>query len=185
MERDVLQILTEDHAVLRWLGERLTAARPGRVRTMLFNEFARALGAHQTVVDQTILPALKGCGWRGVSSDMLASHMALKRLLAETLTLERGDERLDHAVPRIVARTQAHCEIEQQKLLPLVHGLIDDDQRAMMAFDAELHLTRLLGQPRAPSADLEFLPRAEDLLEEAHVVLGSLATAGDPPVHRR
>jgi hypothetical protein len=185
MEKDVLQILTENHAVLRWLGDRLLAARPGRVRTMLFNEIARALGAHQTVIDQTALPALKACGWRGVSSDMLAGHMALKRLLAETLTLERGDESFDLAVPRIVARTRAHCDFEQEKLLPLVHRLIDDEQRAVMASDAELHLTRLLGEPRSRGADFDLIPRAEDLLEEAYVVLGSLASSEDPPANRR
>jgi hypothetical protein len=180
MERDVLQILTEDHAVLRWLGERLTAARPGRARSALFNEFARALGAHQTVIDQTILPALRAGGWRGVSSDMLAGHLALKRLLAETLTFERDAPRFEHAVRRIVARVEAHCELEQNKLVPLVHASLDDHQRSLMADDAELHLTRLLGEQHQLNEDAEFAPQAEELVEEAYLVLGSFATtAGD------
>ena len=177
MEKDVLQILTEDHAVLHWLGERLLAARPGRARATLFNEFSRALGAHQMVIDQTILPALRGCGWRGVSSDMLAGHLGLKRLLAETLTLDPWAASFDPALRRIVARTEAHCELEQLKLLPLVHSNLDDHQRALMAYDAELHLTRLLGEQHKLDEDAELIPQAGELVEEAYVVLGSLATA--------
>ncbi|WP_280151059.1 hemerythrin domain-containing protein [Piscinibacter sp. XHJ-5] len=176
MERDVLQVLTEDHALLRWLGERLNAARPARVRINLFNEFARTLGAHQTVIDQTILPALRACGWRGLSSDVLAGHLALKRLLAETLTLDGDAPTFDYALRRIVARAQAHCEVEQRKLMPLLHAMLDDHQRELMAFDAEMHLTRLLGEQRRLGDDADLSPRADELVAEAYVVLGSLAT---------
>jgi hypothetical protein len=172
MQKDVLQILTETHAMLGWLAERLQAARPGRSRAILFNEVARSLGAHQTVIDRTILPALKQGGWRGVSSDVLAGHMALKRALAETLTL-RDRAAFDAAIPWLAARLRVQCRLEQEKLVPLLR-CFDDDERIVMAQDAELHLTRLLGDKRHPPDDGEVTPQAEELVEEAYVVLRSL-----------
>jgi hypothetical protein len=174
MDRDVLQILTEDHAVLEWLAERLRAGRPGRARIVLFNEFARALGAHQTVIDQTVLPALKVCGWTGVSSDLLTGHVALKRLLAEALTLEREPSGFDEVVRSLAPQVKAQCELEQRKLLPVLLRCLDDEQRSLMALDAEQHLTRLLGETPKVHEDADFGPDAEDLVEQAYVVLGSL-----------
>jgi hypothetical protein len=174
MDRDVLQILTEDHAVLEWLAERLSAARAGRARSVLFNEIARALGAHQTVIDETVLPALKVCGWHGVSSDVLTGHMALKRLLAEALTLERDPPGFDEVVHRLAPQVKAQCGLEQRKLLPVLHRCLDDGQRSLLASDAEQHLTRLLGETPKVHEDADLGLDAEDLVEEAYVVLGSL-----------
>jgi hypothetical protein len=184
MDRDVLQILTEDHAVLAWLAGRLGGARPGRSRTVLFNEFARALGAHQTVIDRTVLPALKACGWAGVSSDVLRSHMALKRLLAEAITLEREPADFDATVRRLVPQAQRHCELELYHIIPVLHRCFDDEQRALLAADAEQHLTRLLGETPKLYADNGLPPDAGELVEEAHVVLGSLPVPGLGPPAR-
>ncbi len=176
MERDVLQVLTEDHAVLVWLADRLSDARPGRARSVMFGEFARALGAHQTVIDLTVLPALKTVHWSGVSSDVLTSHMALKRLLAECLTVERNEAGFDEALRRLATQAKLQCGLEQHKLLPVLRGCLDESQREMMAFDAEMHLTRLLGETPTVHEVGELAPRASDLVEEAYVVLGSLAS---------
>ena len=173
MEKDVLQILTEDHAILGWFAQRLAASKAGRSRSVLFNEFARSLGAHQTVVDQTIVPALKRCGWRGLSSDVLTGHLALKRQLAETLTL-RTSTAFDEAIPRLIARSVQQCVLEQDKLMPLLHQYLDDDQREALAAEAEQHLTRLLGEGRHLPEDSGLTPQANDLVEEAYVVLSSL-----------
>lgn len=181
MEKDVLQTLTEDHAVLAWLAERLTAAKPGRARAIVFDELSRALGAHQTVIDQTVLPALKAFGWAGVTSDVLTGHVALKRLLAEVLTLERRPDAFEGALPRLVARLEAQCRIEREKLMPVLRHSLDENQRSMMAFEAELHLTRLLGDAHQSHDDSELPVDAGDLVEEAYVVLGSLPSSDEQP----
>jgi len=183
MDKDVLQILTEDHAVLDWLAQRLQAVRPGRGRAVLFNEFARALGAHQTVIDKTVLPALKVCGWHGVTSDLLTGHMALKRLLAEALTLERDPSRFDEVVGRLVGGATRQCALERDKLFAVLLECLDESQRWSMALEAEQHLTRLLGETPTVHEDAEFGADAEALLEEAYVVLGSLPSTARPAHH--
>jgi hypothetical protein len=182
MERDVVQVLTEDHAVLGWLGERLRSAPPSESRILMFNEFARALGAHETVIDETVVPALRSCGPGGLSSDLLVSHAALKRSFAEVLTLGRNDPAFAGSLAALIRQLERHCELEERKLLPLLHDCLDDAQREMMAFDAEVHLTRILGDER-PREDAALAQPANELLEEAHLVLGSLPIPRDhPPV---
>jgi hypothetical protein len=178
MGRDVVQVLTEDHAVLRWLGERLQAATGEATRSLMFNEIARALGAHETVIEATILPALKACGWRGLTSDVLTGHAALKRHLAEMLTLERSDAAFHAALKPLVQKLNAQCKLEEKKLLPLIQECLDDTQREMLAFDAETHLTRILGDGRSVG-EVELAQPVSELIEQAHVVLGSLPVNSD------
>jgi hypothetical protein len=173
MERDLVQVLAEDHAVLRWLGERLSAATR-TAKPMVFNEFARALGAHETVVEQTVLPALKATGWRGLSSDVLTGHADLRRELADLLTMDKGSAAFDVAVERLLRRLARQCDLEEEKLLPVLRASLDDTQRELLAFDAESHLTRLLGDDAPDANELELAQPVNELLEEAHVVLGSL-----------
>jgi hypothetical protein len=182
MERDVVQVLTEDHSVLEWLGDRLRTTHTCDARSLMFNEFARALGAHETVIDETVVPALKSCGWRGLSSDVLTSHSALKRSFAEVLTLGRHDAAFPDVLNALILQLAQHCELERSKLLPVLRDCLDDAQREMMAFDAEAHLMRILGDAR-PGEDTALAQPANELIEEAQLVLGSLPTRIDrtPP----
>lgn len=175
MRKDVVQVLLEDHAVLGWLAERLRPVDGTSATTSMFNEYSRALGAHQTVIDQTILPALKGIGWRGLSSDVLTGHMALKRSFAELLTLRHDRESFDDALARLIRQVDRQCALEDRKLLPLVAEVLNDSQREMLAFEAEGYLTRILGD--TPLQDADLVQPANELLEEAALVLGSLPHA--------
>jgi hypothetical protein len=175
MRKDVVQVLLEDHAVLAWLAERLRTASATSAGTPMFNEFARALGAHQTVIDQTVIPALKACGWRGLSSDVLTGHMALKRSFAELLTLRRESAGFDTSLADLMTRLARQCELEDRKLLPLLTDCLGESQREMMAFDAEAHLTQILGD--MPVERAELAQPATELLEEAQLVLSSLPSA--------
>jgi hypothetical protein len=173
MERDVVQVLTQDHAVLKWLGERLQTVSSAAPRSLMFNELARALGAHETVIEETILPAMKSFGWRGLTSDVLTGHAALKRHLAEMLTMDRRSAAFDPAVTQLVEQLKVQCDLEDRKLLPLVQGSLDDTQRTMLAFEAELLLTRMLGEGRS-MREVDLAQSVSELLDEAHLVLGSL-----------
>lgn len=175
MNKDLIQVMTENHAVLGWLSGRLRLTRSAG-KSLLFNEFARALGAHQTLIDQTVIPALKSCGWRGVSSDVLAGHMALKRGLAELLTLRPGSAGFDEALEGLLQGLAAQCALERDKLLPRLRQLLDAGQRRMLGCEAELHLTQILGD-ESRLDDIDIARPVDELLAEAHVVLASLSGA--------
>jgi hypothetical protein len=172
MRKDVVQVLLEDHAVLGWLAERLRPVSSSSAGTPMFNEFARALGAHQTVIDQTVIPALKACGWRGLSSDVLTGHMALKRSFAELLTLRADSPDFEPSLSALMRQLTRHCELEDRKLLPLLTECLSESQREILAFEAEAHLTQILGD--MPMQDADLAQPATALLEEAQLVLSSL-----------
>ena len=170
MERDILQTLADDHAILRWLTHRLSATPPGRVRAMVFSELSRALGAHQTVVDRVLVPALKSRGWWGVSSDVLVGHATLKRLLAEALAVQNRIV-FDAALRSLLAELQLQIRREREKLVPLLWRCFDDELRSTMAQEADIHLARLLGD--SPEwHDAELWTERPELIEEAYLVLG-------------
>ncbi|HEY0858824.1 MAG TPA: hypothetical protein VGE16_17300 [Albitalea sp.] len=178
MEKDLIQVLAEDHAVLGWLTGRLRETTATR-QSLLFNEFARALGAHQMVVDQVVIPALKSCGWRGLSSDVLAGHMGLKRSLAELLTLRPGSASFDAALGTLLLDTSLQTGREHDKLLPLLHQLLDAEQLVMLAYDAEVRLAQLVGDGSRLD-DIDIAQPVDELLAEAHVVLASLPGTATP-----
>jgi hypothetical protein len=106
----------------------------------------------------------------------------LKRHLAEMLTLERGTDHFDAALKQLVQQLDIQCELEERKLLPLIHECLDDTQRTMLAFEAETHLTRILGDSHSVG-DIDLPQSVSDLLEQAHIVLGSLpSTSSATPV---
>jgi hypothetical protein len=185
MERDLLQVLADDHALLGWVAGRLQCAPSPRGRRAVFPELAAALAAHQTVVDRTVLPALKEMGWHGIRSDLLASHVALKRQLAETVALEREGGDADRALRALALEVQAQCGREILTLLPVLAQRLDGSQRSMLGLDAQQHLTRLLGDTPKTHADVEQESGVADLLDEAYVVLSSLPTRQTTPQPRR
>lgn len=180
MEKDLIQVLAEDHAILRWLTGRLRETNSTRRRSLLFNQFARALGAHQMVIDEVVIPALKSCSWRGLGSDVLAGHMALKRSLAELLTQPSDSAAFNAALESLLLEMGLQTSRERDKLLPLLHQLLDADQLVMFAYDAEQRLRQLVGDG-SEFDDIDAAQPVDELLAEAHLVLGSLPATSSPP----
>jgi hypothetical protein len=67
---------------------------------------------------------------------------------------------------------------------PRAARLPDDEERSSMAVDAEQHLRRLLGETPKRHEDADFGHDAEELVEEAYVVLRSLPGPTGPPLPR-
>jgi hypothetical protein len=173
--KDVLVSLTDDHVVLSWLAHRLRTARDGFSRSLLFNELAKALGGHISVMEYVVLPAMSRCGWHGVDSQVLVEHMVLKRHLADVLTLERGSAQFQAEVQDLCNQVEAQADREQLELLPALRECLGKGERAMLASEVESRLGAYLGELRAPGEHKDVdPPTAEELLQEAKVVLASL-----------
>jgi len=176
--KDVLIALTDDHVVLSWLTHRLRTTSDGFNRSVLFNELAKALGGHLSALEYVVLPALSRCGWRGVDSHVLVEHMILKRHLADLLTLERGSEQFEAETQDLCNQIEAQADREQLELLPALRECLDEGERAMLASEVEARLSAYLGDLRMPGSQKNIdPPTAEELLQEAKVVLASLPNA--------
>lgn len=172
MKQDVVAVISAHHAVLDWLMERVTDARPGPARRVLFDEFAKALGGHVRAIDQAVIPALRASGWRNVSSSLLVGHVDIKHRLSELLTLRASTRAHDLALAALAEHMRAQQQREARQLLPLLHDALDDWQRAQLGVEVQEHLSRVIGDPSG-FADSE---PAASLLEEAKLVLGSFPT---------
>lgn len=169
MKADVVAVISDHHAVLGWLTDRVLDAEPGPSRRVLFDEFAKALGGHLRAIDQAVIPALRARGWRNVCSSLLVGHVDVKYRLGELLTLRPSSR----AHPTTLAALALHLEAQLQReaglLLPLLEEALDDWQRAELGVEVQEHLSRMIGEGRTDFVDSE---PAASLLEEAKLVLG-------------
>jgi hypothetical protein len=173
--KDLLVSLTDDHVVLSWLAHRLRSANDPFARALLFNEMAKALGGHLTAMEYVVLPALSRSGWRGVDSRVLVEHMILKRHLADLLTLPRGSAQFEAELQDLCGQIEQQADREQLELLPVLRESLGEGERAMLASEVEARLGAYLGDLRTPGTEKNVDPsNAEDLLQEAKVVLASL-----------
>lgn len=171
MNKDIVTVVSENHAVLAWLAERLPACEPGPARRFLFDEYAKALGGHLRAVDAVVIPALRVKGWRDVSSALLIGHVQLKSQLAEVLTLNAETPGFKRAFAALTAGAAAQCEREGRQLLPLLDKQLNDSERLLLGGEALEHRDRVMGDG-VPAFD-DSQPAAE-LVEEAKLVLGGL-----------
>lgn len=172
MAQDVVEILAQDHAALIQAADRLRRETPTPRRSQIFNQFARMLGAHLAIIDDTVIPELKGLGWRGVSSAMLTAHVELKRSLAELLT-QRGSPAFQDALSRLATQLQAQIDSEKAHLFPLLRQCLDESHLAFLGLDAHARRSEILGDG-VEDGDPANLRGVDELLEEAQVVLSSL-----------
>ncbi len=173
MKHDVVAVISDHHAVLDWLMERVAEASPSPARRVLFDEFAKALGGHLRAIDEAVIPALRAGGWRNVSSSLLVGHVDIKHRLGELLTLRLSSRAHDDALATLAVHLQAQQQREASQLLPLLQGALNDWQRAQLGAEVQDHLSRVIGERPSGFADSE---PASSLLEEAKLVLGSFPT---------
>lgn len=174
--KDVLVALTDDHVVLSWLAHRLQLSHDPAANAVLFNELAKALGGHLSALEYVVLPALSRCGWRGLDSRLLVSHMQVKRHLADLLTLERGSDQFHAQLQDFCRQVEAHADREQLVLLPALRECLDEGERAMLASEVESRLGAYLDEVtrKGPALIATPPPSADELLREAQLVLATL-----------
>jgi hypothetical protein len=173
MNQDVVAVISDHHTVLDWLIERLGSAGPGPTRRVLFDEFAKALGAHLRAIDETVIPALRAQGWRNVSSSLLVGHVDIKHRLGELITLSVSTPEHDAALAALGLRLQAQRRRETEQLLPLLQVSLGDWQSRELGTEVREHMNRVIGERPSGFADSE---PAHALLEEARLVIGTFPT---------
>jgi hypothetical protein len=175
--RDVVLVLAENHAILHWLSERLAGASTPAHRQHLFDEFAKALGGHLRAVDEAILPALRQCGWRDVSSAVLVGHSHLKHQLAVLLVLKARPGDFDRALFAFFPRLADQQHREAVQIVPVLRKLLDAEARAALGVQVTAHFSLMFDADAAHQWSSE---PAHDLVDEARIVFGSFP---GPTVH--
>jgi hypothetical protein len=178
MQHDIVGLLGENHARLAESSLALRACARPQAAFAQFDEFAVLLGAHLTLAKRVIYPALKGVGWRNVSSTLLLGHARLTQAFAELLTLKRANGAFADALADLLEATECVVERERSELLPLLAQHFGAGERLALAVEARQYLPDGAARASRP-ARLE-RRNARDWIEEARLLLGGLRSIASP-----
>jgi hypothetical protein len=171
---DVLLKLTEHHVLLAELARRIRGASDRLSRNTLFDALAKALGGHFVALEFAVFPALSESASFDLGSEVLLRQMGLKRRLVDLLMMERANTRFEVALLRFCDELEAQADLEQLELLPALRTSLDDSERTYLASEVEAQMEARLGG-RLHAAEFSEPRKAMDILDEAKLVLGSLA----------
>jgi hypothetical protein len=143
---DVLQLLTEQHAEVDELFEKLDAGKGDRRKT--FAELADKLAAHAGAEERVFYPNVMSEATAELLHEAVEEHLAVKRTLADLLALDPASasdrETFDAKLSVLKESVSHHAhEEEEGKLFPLLRKQMDKASLEELvdeylgAFDAE------------------------------------------------
>ena len=151
---DAVDVLVRQHRSLETLLEALTADAPPALRSDRLQRAGDELAMHLSAEEQVFYPAVHAKRTEDILLESLEEHLSLKRLLADLLALDPGDQTFTPKCKVLREQVEHHHGEEEEHLFPKVLKLLPADRRAqlgrqMLAQQAGLHRA---GQPRAVAA---------------------------------
>jgi len=127
---NAIDLLTEQHEEVDKLFKRYEKLgdSAGAKRRELFIMIADRLSAHATIEEQFFYPAVKAARTEDKLLEAVEEHLAAKRIIADLLDMEPGDENFDAKMKVLQETIEHHVEEEEGDLFPKVEKLLSEDQ---------------------------------------------------------
>lgn len=95
------------------------------MKETLFVEIADALAAHASIEERFFYPSVKAEDTEEILHEALEEHLGAKRIIADLLELQPGDETFDAKMKVLSEQIEHHVEEEEGDLFPRVRKLMD------------------------------------------------------------
>jgi hemerythrin superfamily protein len=145
-----IDMLEQDHREVEDLFEEFESAKGAAEKREIFEEIADKLAVHSTIEERHFYPAAKAKDTEDLLLEAAEEHLSAKRLIADLMALDAGDETFDAKVKVLQEQIEHHVEEEEGELFPKVKKLLDKE--SLDALEQEMTATReeLLeeGEPR-------------------------------------
>jgi hemerythrin superfamily protein len=125
---NAIELLESQHREVESLFSKIEKARSTASKTKLFEQIADKLAVHAAIEEHHFYPAVKHKRTEDILLESLEEHLAIKRVLADLLELEAGDETFDAKLEVLKEEVEHHVEEEESDLFPKVRTLIDQEQ---------------------------------------------------------
>jgi hemerythrin superfamily protein len=135
-----IDLLEADHREVEDLFEELESASDKGEKQEIFEELADKLAVHATIEERHFYPAAKGSGTEDLVKEAAEEHLAVKRIIADLLAMDAGDDMFDAKVKVLKEQVEHHVEEEEGELFPKVKKLLDAE--ALDALEQEMVATR-------------------------------------------
>jgi hemerythrin superfamily protein len=135
---DAIELLEQQHRQVDDLFERLLSADEEDTdqRQELFDQLADALAGHTIIEEQLFYPVCKRFD-EELIQESLEEHLEVKRMLAELLDLDPGDDEFEAKVQEMKEAVQHHVTEEENELFPEVRHTLDADRRNELGDEME------------------------------------------------
>lgn len=147
---DAVDFLTHQHRRLEELLDQALGTDDLAKRKDFFTRAADHLTTHIASEEQIFYPAVKQKRTEDILLESLEEHLSLKRLLADLLELDLGEQTFEPKLKVLTEQTEHHHKEEEQHLFPKVQQLLDAAHREELGRQMEqlqLGMARE-GQPR-------------------------------------
>jgi hemerythrin superfamily protein len=123
---NAIDLLTTQHRTIETHMEKLQEAGMENWDAGLFAEVADHLTVHIASEEQVFYPAVKARRTEDILLESLEEHLSLKRLLADLLELDPGEQTFEPKFKVLDEQTEHHHKEEEEHLFPKVRVAIDE-----------------------------------------------------------
>jgi hypothetical protein len=146
---DAIDLLKEQHDVVRGLFEQIEQARDDEEKQMLFQELADNLAAHATIEEKLFYPAAYAKKTKELLTEAVEEHLAMKRIIADLIDMAPDHENFDAKIKVLKEQVEHHVAEEEGDLLKAVrHELDGEELERLGASMRELFDDEIAGEPR-------------------------------------
>jgi hemerythrin superfamily protein len=130
---NALELLRSQHTEVEDLIERIEDCDDPDPKMALFQELADKLAAHSAIEEQIFYPSVMTDELREQLIEATEEHLAVKRLLADMLSLDCRDEHFDAKLTVLKENIRHHAHDEEEgALFPEVERMMDEDELAAL-----------------------------------------------------
>lgn len=147
---DGVELLISQHRSLEALLGKFFDTEDLAERQALFDKAGDELTVHIESEERVFYPAVKAARTEDILLESLEEHLSLKRLLADLLELEPGDQTFEPKFKVLKEQTEHHHKEEEENLFPKVCRIIDSARREQLGrqmLELQLEMKRQ-GEPR-------------------------------------
>jgi hemerythrin superfamily protein len=135
---DALKLIKEQHDEVEELLEQLEKARKPERKQALFREIADKLAAHAAMEEKLFYPAVMAKQTEELVLESAEEHLAIKRVLADMLTLDVEDDHFDAKLSVLMEQVEHHAREEEEKeLFPKVRKLLSKQELEELGSECE------------------------------------------------
>lgn len=127
---NAIELLRQQHDELKDLFEQYESLDENdfESRREIVREVADLFAIHTALEERHFYPASKSEGTQDLLNEAVAEHTAAKRLIADILTLQPDDPRLDPQMKVLHELIENHVEEEEDNIFPQVEQLLDSEE---------------------------------------------------------
>jgi len=147
---NAIDLLKSQHREVEKLFSKYEGARGEAAKQRLFETIADKLAVHAAIEEHHFYPAVRAKRTEDILLESLEEHLAIKRVLADLLELEAGEDTFDAKVKVLQEQVEHHVEEEETDLFPKVAKLLDKETLDALAQEmtAEQLALEADGEPR-------------------------------------